>query len=104
MIDWETAKMIGETITVLAGVGVGAWKTARTMSRIADSVSAVPALAESVRKLEAEMKPNGGGSLRDAVNRLEHAGIRTDQRLSDLADEVRGAGPRREVMEVRQDG
>lgn len=29
-------------------------------------------LIEAVGRLEAELKPNGGSSLRDAVNRIEH--------------------------------
>lgn len=40
--------------------------------------AAVPGVPERLTRIEAELKPNGGGSLRDAVNRLEH---RLDEHL-----------------------
>lgn len=39
----------------------------------------LPSLANSVNSILAELRPNGGSSVRDAINRIEDRGIRTER-------------------------
>jgi HAMP domain-containing protein len=43
-------------------------------------------IMERVAAIEGELKPNGGGSLRDSVNRLEREQIRQRTQLTDYLD------------------
>lgn len=46
-------------------------------------VAARPGILLRLVKIERELKPNGGSSMRDAVDRVETAGKATSQRLDD---------------------
>lgn len=87
-MDLETAKMVLETVVVLGAVGAGAWRTSRILGRVADRVSSIPGLSdrvdtltETISDIRHEMSPNGGGSMRDAINRIEATGRQTAERL-----------------------
>lgn len=61
-----TPGQLGVTVAMLAliGVVIGAWVELRK-TRVAQA-----SIKESQRSVEHEMKPNHGGSLRDAVNKV----------------------------------
>lgn len=89
--DWfpVIARDLGIIAAVLTAIGL-IWKM--LIKKIVDGAKRIEA---SLRFVEAELKPNGGSSLRDAVDRLEqqHGILQTrmdtiDQKLS--AAKVRG--------------
>jgi hypothetical protein len=65
-VEWlsENADALGAVLAILSIIGIlggCAWKIVSGISRIMDAVE----------DLQAEMKPNSGSSLRDAINRME---------------------------------
>lgn len=74
---------IGAVLTALTIIGVAARVIGRMARRVGDihddwrgeparpGVEARPGVMERLKTIEEEMRPNGGGSMRDAVNRLE---------------------------------
>ncbi|MCG5220255.1 hypothetical protein [Streptosporangium sp. KLBMP 9127] len=85
-------------LVVLAGGTVVAVKILRGMKRFGDFVDdwqgeparrGVPArlgVMERLERIEAQLKPNGGTSLRDAVNRVEKTTARLDEHLTPQED------------------
>jgi len=83
----------------LAGIGAGltaggwimskAWRGWRKIGHFIDDmageparpgVAARPSLVERIAAIETEVKPNGGGSMRDVVNRIERRLTELEQR------------------------
>lgn len=55
-----------------------------------------PGMLERVRRIEQELKPNGGGSIRDAMTRLEREQVFQRGELTKITDELKrqnGQGP-----------
>lgn len=70
--QWESVAVIGASMVSLAPlyfkVVRPAVLTVRSHMRM---IASLPSINESLEQLVAEMRTNGGGSLRDAVNRIE---------------------------------
>ena len=92
---WEAfAVILG--IGVLAAAGVKGWKVIKRLNHFLDDVMgeeerpgvpARPGLMERVMRVEHELFPNSGSSMRDQTNRIEN----TVKVLSDDMTEVRSA-------------
>jgi hypothetical protein len=68
------------------------WHTARKLGHLVDDLTgeperdghpARPSLMARVGKLEAEMRPNGGSSIKDQLNRMEGRLATVEARLGD---------------------
>lgn len=84
-----------------AGVGIGALiliaggiKALPTIWQFVVAAGQAPLVIQNVAK---EFSPNGGGSMRDAINRIENRVDEHDQKLVDLAD-------LRDLMRASADG
>ena len=70
---------IASIVTIMATLGFKKWgwprvrSVASASSRFFHGVAAIGELQSTVNKIHKEMVPNGGGSLRDVVNRTEQA-------------------------------
>lgn len=82
----EALQYAGWLASIVAGLTAGgwimskAWRGWRKVGHFIDDMAGEPArpgvakrpsLIERIAAIEAEVKPNGGGSMRDAVNRIE---------------------------------
>lgn len=70
-ITWVCRRMVAEPLTV--------W-----FHHMLDSSP----LAESLRHLQAEVRPNGGSSLRDVADRAEARGVALEARLDDISTQI----------------
>jgi hypothetical protein len=85
-------------LVVLAGGGVVVVKLLRVIKRVGDfvddwqgeparrGVPARPGVMERLESIEGQLRPNGGSSLRDAVNRVEQTTARLDEHLTPQED------------------
>lgn len=111
---WAAVAVAASAVTVAGAVGYAtrrALRGLRKLGRLTDRVLGVPAdgdtparpgllaqvdkLAADVAGLTAEMRPNGGSTLRDAVNRVEKKLGDVEQGLAEhlLAGHVDPTGP-----------
>lgn len=72
---FDHAESILAILSILALLGTGIWTL----------VTRINGVLESVEYLRKEMKPNGGSSLRDSVNRLEAGQAALAKQLKDHA-------------------
>ena len=90
MPDVEIPTWVGWLI--VAGAAIGAlramvrtrvvrWVKDAAARSVTDAVRAV--VREEIAPLREELRPNGGTSLRDAVDRVERSGARTEQKLDE---------------------
>lgn len=105
----DVALVWGGAVTILAGVGTVVWRAVRGMVRLAGRVDdfmddwageparagvpgrpgvmeRVSAIEERLQRVEHELYPNSGGSLRDAVDQA-------NERLARLCPELDDCGP-----------
>ncbi len=76
----------GEAAIIVAAIGaipatIGAVLAGKAARRTSDAKGVSEAVG-------AEMRPNGGGSLRDAIDRIEWRQAITDKRLVQLAEQL----------------
>lgn len=67
----------------------GGRKAVTTVHRLGDALlgdpdKGIPGMPERMDRIEAELHPNGGGSLRDVVNRLEEGQKAADTKLASM--------------------
>ena len=90
MPDVEIPTWVGWLI--IAGAAIGAlramvrtrvvrWVKDAAARSVTDAVRAV--VKDEIAPLRDELKPNGGVTVRDAIDRIEQAGYRTEQKLDD---------------------
>jgi len=73
----EVVKVVG-VISTVAGASLATWRRAirpaiRATRKHYRNLEAVPLIEESVKKLREEFSPNGGGSIRDLLDRVEES-------------------------------
>lgn len=75
--EWDQLEIWGARIgavTALAGTLYAIYKTARA------GISKIINISNRLQDISNQLSPNGGSSLRDAINRIEHRQIQTEQR------------------------
>ena len=96
-----TAVIWGIAIVVAFPVVRKVWKLLKRLADFLDDVNgedarpgvpARPGLMERVMRIEHEMFPNSGKSLRDQTNRMEQKLDRDNARIEELGDQVDGLG------------
>jgi hypothetical protein len=80
---WQAVKQVPKIVRVLARVDTAARQI------IGDEDH--PGINERLKKVELELRPNGGGSMRDAVHRVEQHALDAKAAAATVADELRRA-------------
>jgi PAS domain S-box-containing protein len=83
----DRAEQLTVWLTALAATASGARRAARwlreTMQRTRErraAIAAIPALVHQVNTIHKELTPNGGGSIKDAIMRIDRRQVMSDKR------------------------
>lgn len=70
--QWPLLATTTSAVIVVVKYAPLAWKVAKQMYALARALEAISLLPDKVDELSAQVKPNGGSSLRDAIDRIGH--------------------------------
>lgn len=100
MTNWPLVKEVTEIMLALsATIGVVTLFVTKVCRPIASFVHHFIQAAPKIEAIYAELKPNGGASLRDSINRVEHHMIVSDERQrAIMRDNPLG------ILEIAEDG
>jgi len=82
---WPTVFVAGSVVIAAIKYAPAAWRVVKQMYALARALEAVALLPERVDALIKEVKPNGGSSLRDAIDRTSHDIARLSYSVAELA-------------------
>ncbi len=95
-VDWDDVGYAAALVVAVLTAGALLWRLTRSTWQCLHQISvdtaasraALPGLTERMAALEAQMRPNGGTSLRDQVTRIETRQIEFRSRMDAMGQDV----------------